>query len=43
MTFVVLMLFAGIIVNEVVIRPWIRAGQRVDELINEIDEMRNNG
>lgn len=42
MTFIVLMLFAGIIVNEVVIRPWKRMDENLKRFIADIDEMRNN-
>lgn len=35
MTFIVLMLFAGIIVNEFVIRPWKRAGETLKTILDE--------
>jgi hypothetical protein len=36
------MLFAGIIVNEVVIRPWKRAGETFDRITREVIEMREH-
>lgn len=34
MTFIVLMMFCGILLNEFVIRPWLKAGREIQRLID---------